>query len=361
MKVLSSSDVHARAIQALGLDPTGLDLGTTEAIAAAIRRAAGFYCPCSPATLMRAVLRPLDGLVDNATLTREVADETLEALVAHGDLLEHRNVTGTQSGDEAGQSRNLLYAAPPAFVMRQSGSAILIGIAADQASPLSEDLQNQIEHVNHVRRLHPALNTDRRTQLLELGLVEISQETWLKAPQLETPSLYLARTNSRLDAAPGTVDIPGMMLIDPARPVRYYRGRWVETLKATGRFVGRRPQAYGADLWCYIELENGNPRRFLDLPLPKSRVRGCDEAWRIQSAIDAERGQPQQFRLRRATNGWLVLDLFSPVAMWARRRWDAVGEPVPSTGCLFSYRFRSSEVDEEIKFAREHLWLVELT
>ena len=360
MKALSSSDVHARAIQALGLDPTALDLGTTEALAAAIRRAAGFYCPCSPATLMRAVLRPLDGLVDNPTLIREAADEALEALVAHGDLLEHRTVMGADT-NETGQSRTLLYASPPAFVMRQSGAALLIGIAADQASPLPEDLQNQIEHVNHVRRLPAASNSDRRSQLLELGLVEISQEAWLKAPPLEKASACLARTNSRLDAAPGTVDIPGMMLIDPARPVRYYPGRWVETLKATGRFVGRRPQAYGAALWCYIELENGTPRRFLDLPLPKSRVRGCDEAWRIQSAIDEQRGQPQQFRLRRVAHGWVVLDLFSPVAMWARRRWDAFGEPVPSSGCLFSYRFRSSEIEEEITFAREHLWLAELT
>jgi len=152
-----------------------------------------------------------------------------------------------------------------------------------------------------------------------------------------------------------------MLLLDPAKSVRYYPARWVDKTKSTGRFIGRRPQAYGADLWCYIDLESGVPRKFLDLPLPKSRVRGCDEAWRIQAAIDARRAEPQRFRVRRGPEGWVVLDLFSPVPMWARRRWDAVGEPVPSTGCLFSYRFRPTEIEEEIRFARDILWLAELT
>jgi hypothetical protein len=46
--------------------------------------------------------------------------------------------------------------------------------------------------------------------------------------------------------------------------------------------------------------------------------------------------------------------------MWARRRWDAVSEPVSSTGCLFAYRLTAAEVDEEVRFAREDLWLDEL-
>ena len=80
-----------------------------------------------------------------------------------------------------------------------------------------------------------------------------------------------------LDAAPASFEIPGLSLIDPTSSVRYYRGRWVQPQAQTGRFVGRRSQAYGADLWCYIEMDEGQPRRFLDLPLRGSRARGCDE------------------------------------------------------------------------------------
>jgi hypothetical protein len=77
-------------------------------------------------------------------------------------------------------------------------------------------------------------------------------------------------------------------------------------------------------------------------------------------AIDAQRGEPQRFRVRKTPGNTMVLELFSPVPAWARRRWDAVGEPVPNSGCLFAYRFAETEIEEERRFAREALWLEEL-
>ena len=74
--------------------------------------------------------------------------------------------------------------------------------------------------------------------------------------------------------------------------------RWREVRADSGRFVARRDQAYGSNLWCYVELSNGEPQRLLDFPLAGSRWRGCDEAWRLQMAIDAQRGAPQRFRLQ---------------------------------------------------------------
>ena len=52
-----------------------------------------------------------------------------------------------------------------------------------------------------------------------------------------------------------------------------------------------------------------------------------------------------------------VLKFFSPVPMWARRRWDMFGEVVTSKGSLFAYRFDRAELDEEIQFAMERMWL----
>lgn len=355
IKALSSAEVRIRMVRNLGLDPSAFELTSIEALAAALRRAAGFHCPCSPATLVRTVLGPLEGLVDDVTSIKEAAESTLEAITGYGDLLESRD---DASGDGE-KGRNLLYIAPPAFVMRASGAALLVGIVPERTSLLPDDLDALVEYASHVRRL-PAGIDDLRTRLIELGLVEMLSAAWLKAPPLESPQAHLARLNSYLATASSTVDIPGLRLIDPSAPVRYYPGRWVEKLKATGHFVGRRPQAYGADLWCYIELENGSPRRFLDLPLPKSRARGCDEAWQLQAAIDAERGEPQRYRLRPGDQGSKVLDIFSPVPMWARRRWDALGEPLQGSGCLFSYRFREGDIEEETKFARENLWLNEM-
>jgi hypothetical protein len=356
MKRLTATDVHARKVGELGLDPTAVNLTSTEAIAAALRRAAGYLCPCSGATLVRDVVRPLRGLVDDLDATKDLVEETLEATIAHGDLLEHHDVT-----EEARSSLGrLLYAAPPSFVARGSGAVILLGIAGDQLSVLPDDIEARIEYVNHVRRLNPVQGEDLRGELSQLGLIEVSYDSWLKAPPAVVPAQHVLKLSRMLDAAVPSRDIPGLVLLDPERPVVYYRGRWVTPRSQTGRFVGRRSQAYGADLWCYVQLRDGQPERLIDLPLASSRWRGSDEAWHLQLAIDAQRGEPQRFRIRPARAGTVVLEFFSPVPMWARRRWDAIGEPVPGSGCLFAYRLTATELDEEVRFASQALWLEEL-
>jgi hypothetical protein len=107
----------------------------------------------------------------------------------------------------------------------------------------------------------------------------------------------------------------------------------------------------------------------IDLPVLGSRWRGCDEAWHLQMAVDALRGTAQRFRVTPTNNPAIVLlEFFSPVPAWARRRWDAIGEPFPSTGGdrlsgegnLFAYRVSKCEVDEERRFVREVLWLEEM-
>lgn len=355
MKRLTAQEVHARKVSELGLDPAAVDLASTEAISGALRRVASFLCPCAAPTLVRGVVRPLRGLVDDYHAIKEAVESTLEGMIAHGDILEHREV-GAGSGHEMGV---LLYTAPPSFVLRQSGGAIMLGIATDQLSALPDELEARIEYVNHVRRLVPLQGEDLRTDLVQLGLIELSYDSWLKPPPVKTPAQHILEFNRLLDTAPPSLDIPGLFLLDPTRSVRYYRGRWVKPTSHSGRFVGRRKQAYGADLWCYAEIEKGIPVRFEDLPPRSSVWRGCDEAWRLQAAIDHERGSPQVFRIRPGPSGTRMIDFFSPVPMWARRRWDAVGEPIVSSGCLFSYKFRENELQEEVRFLKENLWLAE--
>ncbi len=349
-------EVHAQKVAELGLDPTALDLMSIEAIAGALRRTASFLCPCAAATLVRGVARPLRGLVEDLDAAKGLVEETLEAMTAHGDILEYR-----EFGEDQGQeTRTLLYAAPASFVLRKSGAAILLGVASDQVSALPDDLVTRIEYINHVRRLSPLPGDNLRGDLVQLGLIELSYDGWLKAPSAETPAQHVSRLDRLLDAAQPSRDIPGLLLLDPERSIRYYRGRWVEARSQSGRFVARRSQAYGADVWCYVQLRNGHPERLIDLPTSVGRWRGCDEAWRLQMAIDALRGEPQRFRVRPRPEGTHILELFSPVPMWARRRWDAVGEPVPSAGCLCAYRFAEAECEEELRFAHEALWLEEL-
>lgn len=339
----------------LGLDPDACDLYFSEAIAAALRRAAGFLCPCSYRTLIQAVIEPLEKISDDRDQLLESIENTLDSMIAYGDLLEEFEVAAV----DRQQRSALLYAAPPSFVWRESGSILLLGIVPDHRSPLPEHLERRIQHIRHIRCLFPEANENLRADLKQLGLVELSMDVWNKvSPPSELCKVHIQKFDTALKGNPGT--LTNLEILNPAKPVRYYRGRWELASYQTGRFVARRPQAYGNNLWCYVELKNGIPEKLIGLPLLNNRLRGCDEAWRLQSAIDAARDEPQRFKVRTGNDqGSRVVDFYSPVPAWAQKRWDAIGEPVSSSGCLFSYKFSMSELQEEINFMNERLWLAQ--
>ena len=353
MRQLTRTEVHSRGIAQLRLAPNTLDLTSVEAIAAALRRAARFLCPCASATLVRAVVEPMKGLVEEIEAFRDSVWDTLEAMIAHGDFLEHVEI------DESSNA-TLVYGAPFGFIARDSGAVILLGVSSNQLSSLPSDLADRVDYVKHLRRLRPLPDEDLSVVLPQLGLRKVSYLGWLQSPGDEAPDQHISKLDRLLDAGSASGAVPGLSILDPDQPVRYYRGRWREVRADSGRFVARRDQAYGSNLWCYVELSNGEPQRLLDFPLAGSRWRGCDEAWRLQMAIDSQRGAPQRFRLQKDAGGDRVVQFFSPVPAWAQRRWDAVGEPTTNQGCLFAYRLAGSELAEELRFARGTLWLEEL-
>jgi hypothetical protein len=154
--------------------------------------------------------------------------------------------------------------------------------------------------------------------------------------------------------------VDGIQILDSGRPVNFYRGRWRQpSTKDTGQFVARRPQAYGSDLWCYVELKDGEPQHLIDLPLSADSMRGCDEAWRLQAAIDAARHQPQSFRLEHSGSAHVLLSLFGPPPSWLQRRWDGCGKPVSSRSALVTYLLPASNLAVELDFLRRMLWLEE--
>jgi hypothetical protein len=96
--------------------------------------------------------------------------------------------------------------------------------------------------------------------------------------------------------------------------------------------------------------------RFLDFPLKNVRWRGCDTAWYLQMAIDHGRETPQLYR-RRTMPGGASLDFFSPLPLWAHRRFAVLGHPVPREKCLLSYWIPERELAAEEAFLQERLWL----
>ena len=338
-------------MRTLGLDPQACDLFSVEAIAAALRRAAGFLCPCPQRTLVQAIVEPLEKVVSDEGQFSEAVENTLEAMITYGDLLEEYEVAAIERSCRS----SLLYASPPSFVWRDSGAVFLIGIAPDHASALPERLMARIDYLNHARRLFPESGENLRGDLKQLGLTELSMEVWRKeAPPHETSDEHLRRLSSKLKPRRGLIE--GLKILNSAKPVTHYRRRWEEAKTQTGRFVARRPQAYGNDVWCYVELAQGQVVKLLDFPTTNSRLRGCDEAWRLQLAIDAERGEQQRFKARHEIHSSFV-EFYSPLPMWATRRWDIAGEPIPTTVGLFAYKFPASEISEEIEFMQRELWL----
>jgi hypothetical protein len=352
MKILEAAAVQERILAALTL-PKGSSARSVEALCGLLRRAGSALCPSSPRSLVSAVDEAIAAIAGEAEEPLwDQIEGALELAVAYGDFVEAKDVLGGLA-----HKPTWLYTAPPAFVQRDNGSVFLVGTAKGRSSTLPSELERRVVQRAHTRRLSPAPNESLRSILLTSGLIEIPERAWLRAPREETAEQHLARVNAALDALTRSGSLEGLTIIDPHRPARFYKKRWVTPRRQdAGRFVGRRKQAYGADLWCFVELEAGQPKRALDLPLEFASLRGCDEAWRLLAALDATRGVPQRYSIEHDGDGAIVR-FFSPLPQWVQRRWDAVGERAQVPHCLFAYRFAKTDLDQETRFMREQLWL----
>lgn len=354
MRVLSVAEARQATVEELGLDPALFGVASIEAIAASLRRAAGQFCPCPPRTLVQSVAEPLSPLVDDASELEVVIENVLDSLVAYGDLLE---LPRNEEVSAASTSGNVLYAAEPCFIRRSSGAVLLLGVSPEGTSPLPDELETRIQLRGHARAITPRPDEDLAEQLRRVGIGERSGASWLTEPKNETASGFLERCNRLLDLEPPSGEVSGLTILDPSSPVGYYRARWRTAAAMSGRVIGRRGRRFGADLWCYVELSKGQASRLLNLPLARSPFRGCDDAWRIQAAIDSVRRNPQHYTIESSNVAERTLAVFSPIPMWAQRRWETIGRRVDAQGVLLAYAFAETEIVQEIQYAENILWL----
>lgn len=353
ISVVSSREILQRSRESLGLEScTGGSVDNALA-AGLIRHAAGFLCPCSPGTLRTTVLESLQYLADDdPDELAEKIDDAVEGLVIGGDLLELNQVTSV----DPSVLGTWLFAAPPSFITRPSGSIFLTGIVADRDTYLPQALMSRIQHDGYTRAIMPTPQENLTEELAAFGLQELQQNNWLRTPKTQSAKKVFTELRTKLGVQGRSGQISELRIIDPTQPVSYYNGRWTAPKQHTGIFVGRRPQEYGAPLWCCVELENGEAKKLLDFPLPRSRWRGCDDAWRLQMAIDSYKDNPQHYRIRR--NGdYAFIDFFSPIPSWAERRLMIFGRHAKPEKCLLSYRIPLAELNTEEDFLGKHLWL----
>lgn len=350
--IVSPADALRSARRTLGLTDEASPLLDDALLAAALRRAASSLSPCSRATVLRAVAETLQPLAAATADIEERLDAVLEDMVVVGDLLELPSVASGQ-----GDAKDMwVFPAPPSFVMRPTGKAYVLGIAPDEASALPSALAERVIHDRVVRTIEPEPNEDLRGVLAEVGLHEITEAAWLKAPKSTSSAEYVRAMTGRLSGAGPSGDVADLKVLDPTTSVLFYKGRWVVPGKRTGVFVARRPQAYRADLWGYAELRDGEVQRFVDLPLSGSRWRGCDVAWLLQMAIDAERGTPQRYGVVRG-DGLARFDFYSPLPLWAQRRLQLVGRREAAERALMAFSVANEDAETEEGVLRDTLWL----
>lgn len=343
-------EVAIRAVGLLGLDDTIVDLFSLEGLCASLRRAASFLCPASPRQIVDSVLDALQPL--KGDLERDELADALDLLVSSGDLLELR---------QAGARTRLLFLGPPSFVEKQPGEFLLLGVRPNAGHLIDENsLDAEIAYEAHTRTL--TLDAGSAPEILAAaGLHRLTREQWTKAPRDESAAAVVEQTRDRLGATRSPGQVSGFTIIDGGASVRFYKGRWRESLASDGGvFVGRRPQAYGAPIWCAVEMEAGVPQAVLDLPIDSSVAPGWDEARRLQAALDAERGTPQVYRVRPSgqSSDACLIDFFGPLPSWAERYLDLTGLPVPKArGSLFSYRVWQAAVHDATAFLSRSLWM----
>ncbi len=351
---ISPQQAIERVERSLHLPASGTSTELSVAfVGQAIRRAVNILAPCARHELERGVRHSLWGFGVQPDRVDDLVESTLEALIVYGDILEIR----VNSHDDWGISKFVLRPAAPFFVQRKDGVIVILGVAGDVITPLTEELTARLLYRESLRVLMPMQGEALALSLRDLGLIELDENSWLRIPSKETYKDHATAWIKRLKGEPVSADIEGLVICDAVRSSRFYPDRWVQPgTNYTGPYVARRPQRYGSNLWCLAELQAGKVVRFLDLFAPGDRNRACDIAWRIQMALDSSSGRPQTYQRRRGA-GHDVFDFFSPIPSWAERRLALSGRRLKGERCLFSYEIPSSAVEAEGAFLRDTLWL----
>ena len=346
--------MELRALSATGvvklvLERTGVPFSdplSVENLAFSLRRAASLICPVSPRGLVSAVVDVLEPIVSEDRL-RERCNEVLEELICHGDLIELEDVTRL-SGNR------LLYRAPPSFVRISEATWLVIGIAPDGINPIPVNLSPKYKGVLRIvdNNCHPAIEQVLR----HAGLHELPYAAWARAPATKHYSEVLAKYDRALRQASRSGSVDGLQVLNTAIHNSSYRKQWVNPQGLTGTFVARRPRQYGADLWCYVELLDGEPQRLADLPLGRTVERPCDQAWRLQCAVDADRGTPQKYRIKGHGEN-VLLRIHLPCPAWLLRRWECIGQRKQNS--VFIFEFARAVVSEEADLLEKELWMAQ--
>ena len=293
MIALTKSQCEGLALDSVGLSQSGFRVDSPEFLAVLVREATASISPCTRRELTGHILKHLSPL-DPDYPWRDEIRETIESLLALGDLVEVYD-------DAQETNQAIIYLAPNSFVELPGGLFVLLGGYQDVKGLIPNSIDAELTHVWYTRRLHVSDADVVRETLLDFGFLNLRPEFWLKSPDTLAAREHVLRYDEALSRMqPRQTLIEEVSLLDTNVDVKRYSRRWSPLENQKGRFVGRRPQAFGSRLWCYLEVTDGMVLRHIDLPHFEHHWRAFDEAWHLQLALDSLRGTPQLFSVRPA-------------------------------------------------------------
>ena len=333
LKLLTRNELLGAVARQLGL--AEVDVASDELpsalVAGVLRRIAVTTCPCPREAFVGSAVDAFTGLGEVEAIKLRVRD-VLDSLVAIGDLLE----LGGSMSLPGVVAEDWLYCAPPAFVVRE-GAILLLGVEPEDQASLPASLRSRVVRQRELRYLPSDGEDGIAEQLRAAGYLEISEVAWTRPPQNQTADAFLEGVVRRLRESGGQGALEGLQVYKFADEARHFASRLTAPAGRSGYHVGRRPQAFGSPIWVFVELDQGRPIRFLDLPWRGGKFRGCDHGWRIQSALDARAGRAQTYRVVPVEGDLERYEFYSPVPLWIERKLRIEGERVQANGALFAY------------------------
>jgi hypothetical protein len=330
------------------------DTASFEAVVAqALRRASFQMAPCPAYRLEQAVTQSLSAITPEGVATETVVADTLETLIVYGDILELHPLADELS---LTSTRLVLRPSPPFFVRHYGGLAILVGVAGDEITALPHEVNEWVRYEGALRVLAPLGDDDLYASLTQSGMPELSHAAWFRLPPAEPAEAYVTKWKLRLAATGRPSGLDGVTVFEGGGSDFYPKRRVPLARNHNGFFVARRPQKYGADLWCLVDVQNGSVGHLLDLVSEGDRLRPCDLAWRILMATDRVAGDPQRATIRYCEGGWR-LDFFAPLPAWAQRRMTIDGKSIPPKSCLLSYEISKDALPNVSTILTDRLWL----
>ena len=319
-----------------------------------VLRNASILCPCSKTHLRNNTIDSIMPLFLDSEDIKEKINQSIDDLLIIGELNERDDVLE----DEYGENKNWVFCSPPIFIKRKSGTIVILGLYPSYSSiRLKDDVRKKITYKNLISVIEPSEENEIiAEELKKAGLTELKESVWCKLPKIMTWKEFIEKRINELDQQSDNVYIDEyeVFLKDPTvrHDKRYKNKEYAIKHEITGNYVIRRPTKYSGKIWSFANINNGEVKKIKDLPI-SSNMRGCDDAWQIQMALDAKNETPQQYKLVDIDDK-TRLEFKSPLPLWAERKLMLMGEKEEA---WLTYNIPRSEIIAEEKFLREYLWL----